>query len=169
MIQYLSLAYRAYHCSVVLLCSPISMSLCLHLLTFYDLLFFSTRAPQPSFTASLSCCTHTLRFLCLCLLCFVFHVHSMHHSSSLCFRCCTLLLLHSLITLNNKNNHLLFVLHTYSLCAPCACYLAMLLHTLSMSSALPDHHGNSSASLAVKPMHRSSLGVMMRFLSLSHS
>jgi hypothetical protein len=153
----------------MLLCSPVSVSLCLHLLAFSDLLFFSTRAPQPSFTVSLSCCTHPLRFLCLCLLCSVCHVHSMHHSSSLCFSCCTLLLLHSLITLNNNNPHLFFVLHTYSLCAPCACYLAMLLHALSMSSALPDHHGNSSASLAVKPMRPSSLGVMLRFLSLSHS
>jgi hypothetical protein len=153
----------------MLLCSPVSMSLYQHLLAFSDLLFFSTRAPQPSFTASLSCCTHTLRFLCLFLLCSVFHVHSMHHSFSSCFRCCTLLLLHSLITLNNRNPHLFFVLHTYSLCAPCACYLAMLLHALSMSSALLDHHRNSSASLPVKPMHPSSLGVMLRFLSLSHN
>jgi hypothetical protein len=45
----------------------------------------------------------------------------------------------------------------------------MLLHALSMSSALPDHHCNSSASLAVKPMHPSSLGVMPRFLHLSSS
>jgi hypothetical protein len=59
--------------------------------------------------------------------------------------------------------------HTYSLCAPCACYLTMLLHALSMSSALPDHHCNSSTSLAVKPMHPSSLGVMSRFLHLSSS
>jgi hypothetical protein len=153
----------------MLLCSPVSVSLCLHLLAFSDLLFFSTREPQPSFTASLSCCTHTLRFMCLCLLCSVFHVHSMHHSSSLCFCYCTILLLHSLITLNNSNRHLFFVLRTYSLCVPCACYPAMLMHALSMSSALPDHRRNSSASLAVKPMRPSSLGVMLRFLSLSRS
>jgi hypothetical protein len=153
----------------MLLCSPVSMSLCLHLLALSELLFFSTRAPQPSFSVSLSCCTHPLHLLCFCLSCSVFHVHSMHHSSSPCFRCYTLLLLHSLIALNNINLHLFFVLHTYSLCAPCACYLAMLLHALSMSSALPDHHGNSSASLAVKPMHQLSLGVMLRFLSLSRS
>jgi hypothetical protein len=71
--------------------------------------------------------------------------------------------------LNNNNTHLFFVQHTYSLCAPCACYLAMLLHALPMSSALPDHHCNSSASLAVKPMRPSSLGVMPRFLHLSSS
>jgi hypothetical protein len=40
---------------------------------------------------------------------------------------------------------------------------------LFMSSALPVHHCNSSASLAVKPMCPSSLGVMLRFLSLSNS
>jgi hypothetical protein len=45
----------------------------------------------------------------------------------------------------------------------------MLLHALPMSSALPDHHCNSSASLVVKPMRPSSLGVMSRFLSLSSS
>jgi hypothetical protein len=65
--------------------------------------------------------------------------------------------------------HLFSVMHIYSLCAPCACYLAMLLHALSMSSALPDHHCNSSSSLAVKPMRPSSLGVMLRFLHLSSS
>ena len=62
MIQYLSLAYQAYHCFVMLLCSPVSVSLCLHLLVFSDLLFFSTRATQPSFTVSLSCCTHPCAF-----------------------------------------------------------------------------------------------------------
>jgi hypothetical protein len=46
---------------------------------------------------------------------------------------------------------------------------AMLLHALPMSSALPNHHYNSSSSLVVKPMHPSSLGVMSRFLSLSSS
>jgi hypothetical protein len=65
--------------------------------------------------------------------------------------------------------HLFFVLHTYSLCAPCACYLTMLLHALSISSALPHHHANSSASLAVKRMRPSSLGVISRFLHLSSS
>ena len=146
MIQYLSLAYQAYHCSAMLLCSPVSVSLCLHLLAISDLMFFSTRSPQPSFSVSLSFYTHALCFLCFFLLCSVCHVHSMHHSSCLCFCCYTLLLLHSLITLNNSNPHLFFVIHTYSLCA---CYLTMLLHTLSMLSALPNHHGHSSAYLVV--------------------
>jgi hypothetical protein len=153
----------------MLLCFPVSVSICLHLLALSKLIFFSTRAPHPSFSVSLSCYTHPLCLMCFCLSCSMFNVHSMHHSSSSCFHCCTLLLLHSLITLNNNNSHLFFVLHTYSLCAPYACYLSMLLHALSMLSALFDHHGNSSDSLAVKSMRPSSLGVMLIFLSLSCS
>jgi hypothetical protein len=130
-IQYLSLAYQTYHCSTMLLCSPVSVSFCLHLLGISDLLFFSTRAPQPSFSVLLSCSTHSLHFLCFCLLCSMCHVHSMLHSSSLYFSCCSLLLLHSRIPLNNNNTHLFSVLHTYSLCAPCACCPTMLLHALS--------------------------------------
>jgi hypothetical protein len=45
----------------------------------------------------------------------------------------------------------------------------MFMHPLTMSSALPDHHCNSSASLVVPPMRPSSLGVMLRFLILSCS
>jgi hypothetical protein len=61
-IHYLSLAYQTYHCSVMLLCSPVSVSLCLHLLALSDLLFFSTRAPQPSFTILLYCFSHPYSF-----------------------------------------------------------------------------------------------------------
>jgi hypothetical protein len=61
-IHYLSLAYQTYHCSAMLLCSPVSVSLCLHLLALSELLFFSTRAPQPSFTVLLSCCPHPCTF-----------------------------------------------------------------------------------------------------------
>jgi hypothetical protein len=43
------------------------------------------------------------------------------------------------------------------------------LHLLLMSSTLPDHHCNSSASLAVPPMRPASLGVILRFLGLSSS
>jgi hypothetical protein len=125
-IQYLSLAYEAYHCSAMLHCSPVSVSLCLHLLAIYDLLFFSTRAPHPSFSVSLSCCTHALRFLCFFLFYSVHHVHSMNHSSSLYFRCCTLLLHTPESPSTIATTHLFFVQHTYSLFAPCACYLPML-------------------------------------------
>ena len=63
----------------------------------------------------------------------------------------------------------------YSFCASCAChihhssafsYRANLLH---ISSALPDHHRDSSTSLVVQPLCLSSLGVMPRFLFLSGS
>jgi len=43
------------------------------------------------------------------------------------------------------------------------------MHVLLVSSPLLDHHCNSSASLAIKPMRPSSLGVMSRFLCLSSS
>jgi len=130
-IQYLSLAYQTYHCSIKLLFSPVSVCLCLHLLGIFDLLFLSTRAPQPSFSVLLSCSTHSLHFLWFFLLCSMHHVHSMLHSSSLYFSCCKLLLLHSWIPLNNNNPHLFSILHTYSLCAPCACCPTMLMHPLS--------------------------------------
>jgi hypothetical protein len=98
----------------------------------------------------------------------VHHVPSMHHSSSVHFSRCTLI---PSTTMNHSQQppisspfcvfipsvHLLHPLFT------------ILLHALPMLSALPDHHCNSSASLAVKPMHPSSLGIMPRFLSLSNS
>jgi hypothetical protein len=62
MIHYLSLAYQTYHSSTMMICSPISVSLCLHLLVLSELLFFSTRAPQPSFTILLSCFPHPCTF-----------------------------------------------------------------------------------------------------------
>jgi hypothetical protein len=69
--------------------------------------------------------------------------------------------------------NLFFVPCTYSFYAPCACnirhssacsYHANFLH---ISSALPDHHRNSSTSLVVPTMRPTSLGVLLRFLNLS--
>jgi hypothetical protein len=103
-----------------------------------------------------------------CLLCSVRHVPSMHHSSSVHFSCCTL---PPSTHLNHSQQHpisslfCIFILSVHLLHP----LFTMLLHALPMSSALPDHHCNSSASLAVKPMRPSSLGVMPRFLSLSSS
>jgi hypothetical protein len=51
----------------------------------------------------------------------------------------------------------------------CATLSLFVLHLLLIVSALPDHHGNSSASLVVSPTHPSSLGVISRFLSFSGS
>jgi hypothetical protein len=153
----------------MLLCSPVLVYLWLHLLALSDLLFSSTRAPQPSFIVSLSCWTHPCAFCAstfyaLCaisiqytipLLCILTTTHSSFSTPEI-------------LSTNNKP-HLFFVQHTYSLCAPFAGYLAMLLHALPMLSALPDHHCNSSSSLAVKPMFPSSMGVIPRFLHLSNS
>jgi hypothetical protein len=80
------MAYQSHHCSAMLLCSPVSVSLCLHLLALSDLLLFSTSAPQPSFTVST---IHLCSFFC-CTLCSACHVPPMHHSSSGHFSCCTL-------------------------------------------------------------------------------
>jgi hypothetical protein len=49
----------------------------------------------------------------------------------------------------------------------CAMLSLSILHLLLIVSALPDHHGNSLASLAFSPMHPSSLGVILRFLNFS--
>jgi hypothetical protein len=101
------------------------------------------------------------------LLCSLGHVHSMHYSSSLYFSYYTMPpaclnhsqqpLISSLFYVFILSMHLLHPLFT------------MLLHSLPTSSALPDHHSNSSSYLAFKTMRPSSLGVMPRFLSLSSS
>jgi hypothetical protein len=63
----------------------------------------------------------------------------------------------------------------YSFCAPFACNVrnasACRLHIviLHLSSALSDHHRDSSASLVVRPACPASLYVILRFLSLSGS
>ena len=111
------------------------------------------------------------------------YLHSLHSSSSVLFSYCTHLLLHTWIILNNNHNNLqqqqqpqLFsVPCIYSFCAPCACSVrnasacwlrAVILH---LSSALSDHHRDSSASLVVHPVCPASLYVILRFLSLSGS
>jgi hypothetical protein len=73
---------------------------------------------------------------------------------------------HALLHLSNNNTHLFFLLPSYSLCTHFTVY-AQCFCILFMSSALPVHHRNSSASLAIKPTRPTSLGVTLRFLSLS--
>jgi hypothetical protein len=78
--------------------------------------------------------------------------------------------------LQQQQQHFLFIVPCiYSFCACCACnihhsfacsYCANILH---ISSALRDHHRDSSTSLVVQPLCLSSLGVMPRFLFLSGS
>jgi hypothetical protein len=63
----------------------------------------------------------------------------------------------------------------YSFCAPCACNVhhasacRLCVVILHLSSALSDHHRDSSASLVVRPACSALLDVMLRFLSLSGS
>ena len=101
-----------------------------------------------------------------CLSCSVRHVPSMHHSSSVHFNYCTL---PPSTHLNHSQQppisslFCVFILSVHLLHP----LFIMLLHALPMLSALPNHHYNSSASLAVKPMRPSSLGVMPRVLRLS--
>jgi hypothetical protein len=92
----------------------------------------------------------------------------MHHSSSMHFNCCTLP--PSTQLNHSQQQQISSMFSIFILCVHLLHPLyTMLLHALSRSSAFPDHHCNSSASLAVKPMHPSSLGVMSKFLSLSSS
>jgi hypothetical protein len=112
--------------------------------------------------------TPSLHLMFFCLLCSLCHVPSMHHFSSMHFSCCTL---PPSTRLNHSQQHpISSLLCIFILCVHLLHPLfTMLLHALPMSSALPDHYCNFSVSLAVKPMCPSSLGVMLRFLSLSSS
>jgi hypothetical protein len=170
------MAYQSHHYSATLPCS-VCLTIFLHTcLALSVLLPFMLYAPCPfnapflfcvfqllhtaSFYMPESLSTATLISSLFCIL--IVSVHLVHaicaillHALTLChcsphrdIHChSTLPPLHSL-----EHQHTLFVLHV-----------------LLMSSPLPDHHGNSSASLVVIPMCSSSLGVMLRFLSLSSS
>jgi hypothetical protein len=132
--------------------------------------------------ASQSSCMHTLHFLFFFLLCSVLHSRSMPLFSSGHTSSCTSppssCMHHPLQQQQQlqqqQKQHLFSVPCTYSFCAPCACNVhntsayshhANILH---LSSALPDHH-NSSTSLVVPSTCPTSLGVLLRFLSLSGS
>jgi hypothetical protein len=148
----------------MLLFSPVSVSIYMHLLALYDLLFFSISAPQPSFTV-------LVMHLCsLLLLCFILCASCPFYEP---FLFCAFQLLHSTSfytpgSLSTTANFF-YVLH-FIICVHLLHPLfTMLLRALPVSSDLPNHHCNSSASLVVKPMHPSSQGVMPRFLSLSSS
>jgi hypothetical protein len=135
------MAYWSHHCSATLLCST-CISVFLHtLLTLYVLLPFMLCVSCPFFAPILFCAFQLL------------HSTSFYTHESLSI----------VVTISSLFYLLILCVH---LLHP---LLTMLMHALPMSSALPDHHCNSSASLAVKPMHPSSLGVMPRFLSLSSS
>jgi hypothetical protein len=111
----------------MLLCSPVLVSLCLHLLSFFDLLFFSTREPQPFFTISLSCCTHPCAFYAFSF----YALYAIFIQCTIPLLCISAAELSSFYTpesLSTAAPHLFSILHTYILCAPCACYPTMLSH-----------------------------------------
>jgi hypothetical protein len=131
------MAYQTHHCSVTFLALSASVS-----------------------SAHITCTFCSSPFYALCAI-----SHSMQHSSSVQFSCCTLPPCSHLNHLpqqqqqlqQQQQHHLFSVPCIYSFCAPRACNVrnssacshhADILH---LSSALPDHHGNSSASLAVFP------------------
>jgi hypothetical protein len=135
------MAYQSHHCSTTMLCST-CIGLFLHpFLTLYVLLPFMLYVPCPFYAPFLFCAFQLLHFA------------SFYTPKSLS----TATPISSLFCILIVSVHFVHVVS------------AMLMHALPMSSALHDHHYNSLASLAVKPMHPSSLGVMSRFLSLSSS
>ena len=135
------MAYQTYHCFSTLLCST-CISVFLHSsLALSVLLPFMLYAPC-SFNAPFLFCVFQL-----------LHTASFYTPKSLS----TVALISSLFCILIVSVHLV-----HAICV-------MLLHALPMLSALSDHHYDSSASLVVKPMRPTSLGVMSRFLSLSSS
>jgi hypothetical protein len=175
-IQYLSMAYRSHHCSATLLCSTCT-SVFLHTLpcascssTFYALCAMSIPCTIPllCISAAAHCLLlhawiplnnnpHLFSIMCIYTICAP--SSSSMHSASTCSSMChgsfpQVVHCHSTFSLlrSLKHQHTLYVLHVHLVLSP-----------------LSNHHGNSSAFLAVMPMRSSSLGVMLRFLSLSSS
>jgi hypothetical protein len=168
------MAYRSHHCSATLRCS-VCISVFCTLLVLSVLFPFMLSVPCP-FNAPFPFCA----FLLLRSASFFTpqshsnnnpHFFFVQHSYSLCAPCaCNLLLAlaSSPPNLSTSGCFLHFTLPQLSHLL-CATLSLSVLHLLLIVSALPDHHGNSSASLAVSPMHPSSLGVISRFLSFSGS
>jgi hypothetical protein len=116
----------------------------LHTASFYTPESLSTTTPIPSLFCVFILSVHLI-FLhahCLCMLFTVPQFFSLGYS----------LPLHIATTSPLKHQHTLSILHV-----------------LLVSIPLPDHHHNSSSFLVVIPMRSSSIGVMLRFLSLSNS
>ena len=115
MIQYLSMAYRSYHCSATLLCST-CISVFLHTpLTLYVVF----------------------------LLCSVHHIPSMHHSSSVHFDYYTLPPSTRINPSQQQNPSLLYSAYLYYLCtffvlhAQCLCMLFNVPRFCSLGCSLP--------------------------------
>jgi hypothetical protein len=168
------MAYQSHHCSATLRCT-VCINVFFTLLALSILLPFMLTASCP-FNAPFPFYT----FLLLRSASFftpqshstAYHFFFVQHSYTLCASCaCNLLLALAsspppISSTSGCFCHFTLPQLSHLLCA--TLYL-FVLHLLLMVSALPDHHGNSSASLTVSPTHPSSLGVISRFLSFSGS
>jgi hypothetical protein len=106
---------------------------------FYALLFFLLRSTPPVVQ------------LLFCLLCYVLPLHPLHCATDLPFRLCTV-------------SHPTHMHHSReTLC------LFSILHVFHTSSHLPDHHANSSSSLAIIQGSLASLAVILRIFCFSVS
>ena len=121
-------------------------------------------------SSSLSSSMHPLPILLFYILCSVCHSYSMHLLFPIHFSCCTTSLLpHTCITSPQQQQHHHFsVSCSYSFCAPCAC---------NMCNASTSLHSEFSIWSSLRllsfsgsfPTCSASVGVMLRFLSLSGS
>jgi hypothetical protein len=168
------MAYRSHHCSSTLCCS-VCISVFCTLLALSVLFPFMLSVPCPFnapfpfytflllrstsfFTPQSHPTTTPISSLFNILVVFVHLVHAIFS-----------LLFHPLPTISSTSGCFLhFTLPQLSHLL-CAILSLSVLHLLLIVSALPDHHGNSSASLVVSPLHPSSLSVISRFLSFSGS
>jgi hypothetical protein len=91
----------------------------------------------------------------LCLLYTLHHIHLMQPSSTMHLSSCTLPPCSHLNPPHDNNNHLFFVHHSYSTCAPYACNIhnastcTLRAKFLCNLSALSNHHHGSSTSLVI--------------------
>ena len=113
------MAYQSHHCFAPLLCSPVSVSLCLHLLALSNFLLFSTSAPQPSFTIL---AMHLYSFFLWCFMQWVLSWFSELRLFCVFHLLPTTSISPCVIPLYSSC-HLFFVLHSYSICAPCASHM----------------------------------------------
>ena len=148
------MAYQTHHCSAAFRCSVCLITFLHTSLALSVLPLFMLCVPCP-FTAQFLFCS----------------IHLLHSPPS--SRMNHLQQWQS--QLHKQQPHLFSVPCIYRLCASCACNIRhssaciLCVVIFHLSSALSDHHRDSSYSLVVHPACPASLGVMLRFLSLSGS
>jgi hypothetical protein len=95
--------------------------------SYNDIKFFNGLLVSSLFCYTTMLCLHECLLHTPCAFC-SFSFYALYNMSLQCtipllyiFAAALCLLLHTSITLNNNNLNLLFILHSYSLCVPCAC------------------------------------------------